>query len=283
MPSCTSTIPPVPKVVSGLPLELYRTSTVWPDLWTPEPSTNPPTSIWPLGCTMTADGEGKGPLGVVVTRPLLPKVASNWPLGLNRAIANSVAVSTLADAVPTTTMSPLDCTATAIGLLMPSVKNDALVAPIRVPSDVYRTRPKTSKFGKAVGLMPVTTAMSPLDCSMAVKVPMTPPPGALGLPPIRVGLVVTIPPVPKVVSRVPAVCAMPNPDATPTSAASVLADLSFRAAGCSNRRRILVVFKTSNILFSWIRPHGYCPWDTDPPSRLTINVAASRWQDVIVL
>jgi len=153
----------------------------------------------------------------------------------------------LADAVPTTTMSPLDCTATAIGLLMPSVKNDAWVAPISVPSDVYRTRAKTSKFGMAVGLMPVTTTRSPLDCSMAVKVPTTPPSGALGLPPIRLGSVVTIPPVPKVGSRVPAVWATPSPPAQPIRAATTLADPNVLVAVRSICRPVLVVFSISNI------------------------------------
>src|SRR5271157_3230867 len=96
------------------------------------------------------------------------------------------------DAVPTTTMSPLDCTASALGLLMPSVKNAALVTPISVPLDVYRTRAKSSSFGTPLP-SPVTTAMLPLDCSMAVS--------GLTLTPPKV--VVTVPPVPKVGSRLP--------------------------------------------------------------------------------
>jgi len=163
----------------------------------------------------------------------------------------------LADAVPTTTMSPLDSTATAIGLLTPSVKNDAWVAPIRVPSDVYRTRAKTSKPGKAVGLMPVTTARSPLDCSMAVKVPTTPPSGALGLPPIRAGLVVTIPPVPKNVSRVPAVWATPSPPAQPIRAATTLVDPNVLVAVRSICRPVLVVFSISNIDILLVAPKPY--------------------------
>ncbi len=96
------------------------------------------------------------------------------------------------DAVPATTMLPLDCTATAIGLLMPLLKNAALVVPISVPFDVYRTRAKSSSLGTPFP-SPVTTAMLPLDCSMAVSgLTLTPP-----------KFVVTVPPVPKVGSSVP--------------------------------------------------------------------------------
>src|SRR5208337_402093 len=94
------------------------------------------------------------------------------------------------DAVPTTRMSPLDCTASALGLLMPSVKNAALVTPISVPLDMYRTRAKSSSLGTPLP-SPVTTAMLPLDCSIAVS--------GLTLTPPKV--VVTVPPVPKVGSR----------------------------------------------------------------------------------
>jgi hypothetical protein len=72
---------------------------------------------------------------------------------------------------------------------------------------------------------------------MAVKVPTIPPPGALGLPPIAAGLVVTIPPVPKVVSRLPAVWATASPPAKPIRAATTLADPNV----------FLVVFSISNI------------------------------------
>src|SRR5580700_7642932 len=90
-------------------------------------------------------------------------------------------------------MLPLDCTATAIGLLMPSLKNAALVVPISVPFDVYRTRAKSSSPGTPFP-SPVTTAMLPLDCSTAVSgLTLTPP-----------KFVVTVPPVPKVGSSVPA-------------------------------------------------------------------------------
>src|ERR1039458_3421084 len=140
---------------------------------------------------MTADAEGKGPLGSVVTMPSVPKVLSSWPLGVKRATPKNCGASMAVCAVPATTISPFDCSATALGLQMPLAKNDAIVVPISVPSDVYRTRPITSPLGLESPslLKPVTTAMSPLDCSIAVKV--------LRFWPM---LVVTIPPVPKVVS-----------------------------------------------------------------------------------
>jgi hypothetical protein len=78
--------------------------------------------------------------------------------------------------VPTTTISPLDCTATELGLLSPLVTNDAVVVPISIPVGVYSKRPNTSSAEPALGmLIPATTARSPLDSSMAVKAVALPP------------------------------------------------------------------------------------------------------------
>jgi hypothetical protein len=90
-------------------------------------------------------------------------------------------------------MSPLDCTAAATGILSPLLKNEAVVVLSSVPLDVYLIRVKVSIPGKPVLLSPVTTAMLPLDCSKAVRVVAVTPRFA-----------VTVPPVPKVVSRLPA-------------------------------------------------------------------------------
>src|SRR5580700_8153646 len=69
-------------------------------------------------------------------------------------------------------MSPLDCTATALGTLSPLVTNDAVVVPISVPIGVYRTRPNTEP---ALGmLIPATTARSPLDSSTAANAARAP-------------------------------------------------------------------------------------------------------------
>src|SRR5580692_6119693 len=104
-------------------------------------------------------------------------------------------------------MLPLDCTATAIGLLMPSLKNAALVVPINVPFDVYRTRAKSSSPGTPFPSA-VTTAILPLDCSMAVSgLTLTPP-----------KFVVTVPPVPKAGSKLPAwACAKLTPNVSPSA------------------------------------------------------------------
>src|ERR1700740_1750392 len=89
----SSTIPPAPNVGSRLPLELYRTRTVGDGTFlSPDPA-DPATSILPLGCTRSADTEGKTPVGTLVTNPPWPNVVSSWPVGKNRARANSVAWS----------------------------------------------------------------------------------------------------------------------------------------------------------------------------------------------
>jgi len=60
--------------------------------------------------------------------------------------------------------------------------------------------------------------------------------------------VITIPPVPKVVSRLPAVWATPNPPAQPIREATTLADPSVLVAVRSICRPVLVVFNISNII-----------------------------------
>lgn len=131
-------------------------------------------------------------MGRVVTNPPWPKVVSSWPLCKNRARANSVA-AVVPVVVPATTMSPLDCIAAATGTLSPLAKNEAVVVLSSFPLDVYLSRAKVSIPGKPVLLSPVTTAILPLDCWKAVRVVAVTPRFA-----------VTVPPVPKVVSRLPA-------------------------------------------------------------------------------
>jgi hypothetical protein len=48
-------------------------------------------------------------------------------VGKNRARANSVAELVPDDVVPAATMSPLDCTAAATGILSPLAKNEEVV------------------------------------------------------------------------------------------------------------------------------------------------------------
>jgi hypothetical protein len=109
-------------------------------------------------------------------------------------------------------MSPLDSTAAETGILSPLAKNEAVVVLSRVPLDVYLIRAKVSMPGKPVSLSPVTIAMLPLDCSKAVKVVAVTPRFA-----------VTVPPVPKVVSRVRAwACAKLAPNARPTASPAIV-------------------------------------------------------------
>ena len=134
-------------------------------------------------------------------------------MGKNRARANSVAWSIPLDAVPATTMSPLDCTAAAIGVLLPLVKKEAVVVLSRVPLDVYLMSAKVSTPGRPLLFSPVTTAMLPLDCSIAVKVVAVTPRFA-----------VTVPPLPKVVSRAPAwAYAELEPNARPSANSPAIA------------------------------------------------------------
>src|SRR5579859_4637690 len=166
---------------------------------------SPPTSIFPSGwirtvwapCTLALN-TGK----VVVTRPPAPKPWSSVPLALNRTTANVLPVPLLAVASPAHTSLPSDWTARpgwTLGMprlgraAKPPLPNVVSVAPFG-----------RNRASPEPGLPdPTATTMSPFDCSTA----------AAGNP----WLVSTMPFLPKVGSRVPAVLAAA---AVPTSASA---------------------------------------------------------------
>ena len=150
----TSEMPLVPNVVSRTPADVYRISTAAPGVVLQQEPTRPPTTMSPLGCTRTEEMSGSpvvkcGLAGMVVdTTPLVPKVVSSLPVGRNRANITTSAESMLAEAVPATTISPLDCIAAALGEFAPLGNTDAIVVPTSFPAEVYCTRPKNPRPGR---------------------------------------------------------------------------------------------------------------------------------------
>src|ERR1700730_7815897 len=207
-PPCTS--PPVPKEVSMLPSALNRASApkVSGARLVPDGLPvmfSPPTSIFPSGwirtvwapCTL-AWTTGK----VVVPGPPAPKPWSSVPLALNRTTANVLPVPLLAVASPAHTSLPSDWTARQGWTLGMPRLGRAAKPPL--PNVVSLAPFGRNRASPEPGLPdPTETTMSPFDCSTA----------AAGNP----WLVSTMPFLPKVGSRVPAVLAAA---AVPTSASA---------------------------------------------------------------